>query len=273
MRILLLNDTSKYHSGCKQVIKNLKLQMQPHTAVVSIPVTVPYIQYNDWDNIDAVVVNGEGTMHNNRQGAVSLLNFVNLAQQQNKPTVLLNSIWQNMDTSWKSVTDNLQQWSVRDVYSQQHAQHDFGRTPDLCPDISYINCPDVSTVETQHNITLGQYAFDSVHNHTKHTQRINIFKQSWHDVVNQLRNSNLCVTGRFHEVMACICAETPFVAVEGNSWKMQALIASAGADIPVLNDFPTDLQDVEHFSRTYHLEYAKVFKWHKQTISKFSLTL
>ena len=264
MKLLLLNDTTNYHNGCKQVIKNLKLWMQPYKVVISIPISVPRIAFDEWDSIDAVVVNGEGTMHNNRQGAVSALNFIKLAQQQNKPTVLLNSIWQNIDPEWKTVTDKLVYWSVRDVYSQLHATKDFKRTPALYPDLSYFGRPDNRFPKTVHDITLGQ-SFDRKQDFGSYPQRINIFDQPWDDIVNQLRNSNLCVTGRFHEVMASIRADKPFVAIEGNSWKMQALIASAGANIPVLKEFPKNLQDVKQFVKTYDNEYYKVLLWHKHT--------
>lgn len=261
MRVLLLNDTSNYHNGCKQVVHTIHKWLEPHTVVHSLPVAVPHITFDSWDDVDAVVCNGEGTMHNNRQGAISLLNFLKKAQQQNKPTLLINSIWQNMDSQWRSVTDNLVYWSVRDELSQTHAKIAHNRMPELCADHSWFEEIQSEPTDT-HSITLGQ-SFDRTQLLPIHPHRIDIFSQSWSACVNQLRNSELLVSGRFHEVMASIRAGTPFLAIKGNSWKMEALISSAKSDLPILKQFPKDIKNANIF-KIYKSEYQKIFNWHKQ---------
>ncbi|MFT5064800.1 MAG: hypothetical protein ACJAXK_001409 [Yoonia sp.] len=54
------------------------------------------------------------------------------------------------------------------------------------------------------------------------------FLNNQDDYVTMLNTKALCVTGRFHAVCLAIATQTPFVAVNSNSWKIEALIEDIG---------------------------------------------
>jgi hypothetical protein len=75
-----------------------------------------------------------------------------------------------------------------------------------------------------------------------------------------LKTARLLVTGRQHAVYAACRARTPFLAVKGNSHKIEGLIAMAGADISLLDsphEIPAALSDVE----AHRAEYDRLFDW------------
>lgn len=264
MKTLLVNDTSNYHSGCKQVVAALNDQFEIAHSLVT---AVPHMQFNQWDNIDLVVINGEGTMHNNRPGAVSILNFAQQAINNHKPVALINSIWQNMDTKWQSVTNRLCYWSVRDILSQQYAEQYFDRKPAIHADFSLCYKVDLTT-HAPVRILCGQTWNKQPCNFA---QQVNIFNDDWNTVCSKIACSDLLISQRYHEILAAIKVRKPFVAITGNSWKMQALIDTADSLLPVLDQWPDSLSEVEHFPELYHSEYQKIFNWyHNNTCSKIS---
>ena len=54
------------------------------------------------------------------------------------------------------------------------------------------------------------------------------FLNTEHDYIALLGQKSLSVTGRFHAVCLAIATHTPFVALQSNSWKIQALVDDIG---------------------------------------------
>ena len=69
------------------------------------------------DQVDAVVVNGEGTMHHDRERARELLGLLQLAQRAGARTFLTNSIWQEMSAEHDATLARLDGFWVRDPWS------------------------------------------------------------------------------------------------------------------------------------------------------------
>lgn len=257
MNVLLVNDTSNFHCGSASVIDVIKTAFSQHK-IISQPCVVPSINFADWDNIDHIVVNGEGTLHNNRPGAVSIMQLLQSGLDAGCSASLVNSIWQNMDTRWKTVTDRLTVWSVRDPLSQQYATKYFKRHPVLYPDYSWFTS--VNLQSENRNLTgVGGSLNGLLYPNWQNFQRINIFDSTWNDLVNQCAECNLVISGRHHELYASCKAGVPFVALDSNSWKNHAL--AYHGNIPVFRDIPNTLEEAQNFINTYKDQYSKIFDW------------
>jgi len=263
MNILLVNDTSNFHCGSASVVNTIKTVLHNHS-LITTPVVVPQIKFSDWNAVDHVIVNGEGTLHNNRQGATSILNLAKSALDAGCTVSIVNSIWQNMDTQWKSVTDRLSVWSVRDPLSQQYAAKEFGRTPDLCPDYSWF-APITAHRKHSDLVGIGGSLQGLLYPNWQGYTRVNIFENTWDSLVNLCTQCSVLVSGRHHELYAACRAGIPFIALDSNSWKNHAL--ACHGNIPVLPKLPETLAEVQQFVTTYKDQYSKIFNWmHSYTL-------
>lgn len=102
MRALLLNDTSSVnHIGCKLVVRNTYAQCLSQG--LSITTTIPYAQalqapqliINHLKNHDLVLLNGEGTLHDDKPKALALLEATKTAKLAGLKTYLYNALWEN----------------------------------------------------------------------------------------------------------------------------------------------------------------------------------
>ena len=263
MNVLLVNDTSNFHCGSASVVDTITAVLADHN-IISLSCKVPAIDFDSWDAVDHVIVNGEGTLHNNRQGAISILKLAESALNAGCTVSIVNSIWQNMDAHWKTVTDRLTVWSVRDPISQQYACQDFGRLPSLCPDYSWFEPVDIT--KSNKNLTgvggsLNGLLYPNWHDY----HRVNIFESTWNQLVNHCAECNVLISGRHHELYAACRAGIPFVALDSNSWKNHAL--AYHGNIPVLEHLPETFIEIEKFVSTYKDQYSKIFNWmHSYTL-------
>lgn len=219
--ILLLNDTSGYHYGCSKVIETFEFDRSVKTN------ETPNIDFGKYDK---VVLNGEGTLHHNKPNAIKFLRYLAKAQQAGCETELVNTVWQNMNNDFDYVLSQCNKVTTREVLSRgemlKHgveAEVELDRS--LIPEVEYEEYDHVKVYE-------GQYFFNR--NVESKYPRIDIFKQNWGEVVNRLRNADVLITGRHHEMYAAIKARCRFIAVEGNTWKNRGLFETCGAK-PIMN--------------------------------------
>lgn len=249
MTTLLLNDTSKYHHGCEKVVEAIDNLYGFDLSIETTDKTTDFDQI-DYSKFDLVILNGEGTMHHNSIRAQEYLHALNLAQRAGCKTYMLNTVWQNMKNDFDHIIQKCDLVTVREIYSQQEIKRhgvDAIVTPDLSytVDVPYKQFPHVKVYE-------GQYFFRKQKAIDEYP-RIDIFKQSWDDIVNMLRHSDLLITGRHHEMYAACKANCRFVVRSGNTWKNEGLFASAGVDIPY---------DIEGaLSGKYDDQYEKLWKY------------
>lgn len=246
MNVLLLNDTSSYHCGCKEVVKYLLDKYKGTDTII----TGGRIDNINWRSYDLVILNGEGTLHHNRPNAFKFLTALRSAQSAGCRTIIVNTVWQEMSHDFDDVLQRCETITVREVYSQQEiAKH--GISASVFPDLSYLNKVDLK--EFQHvPVYEGQYFFKG-RDETGGHPRIDIFKQSWSEIVNRLRNSDLLITGRHHEMYAACVAKCKFLTKPGNTWKNEGLLASAGVVIPF------DIDGV--LAGKYNSEYEQLWQY------------
>jgi hypothetical protein len=223
-KILILNDTRDYHGGCQQIYLTICYQLAKYDLDFIKSETT-----NDFSQYKAVILNGEGTMHDNAPNAIRYLNMLKRANEQGVKTLLVNSVWQNMayDISF------IDYISVREVLSKEEIKKDV----DVHLDLSY-NLDVPYEEKPKHQLITGNRHFNSsrldIFEGYGETEHADLFNEYWFDVVNKLRHTEIYLTGKQHEMYAACKAKCKFVILAGNTHKNEGLMKTAGVEIPVL---------------------------------------
>jgi len=236
-KVLIFNDTRKYHHGCYKVMEYLHndLKENGYTILGSISGNsdvVPNVQMQ-FIEADLILINGEGTMHHNRVVPHQLLEILRSAKTLGKKTALINTVWQDMrlDQEMKEVLRDTY-ISVREVLSQQELEKDDIKS-DIHLDLSYFNdVPDQVELQYPKELVIGKFFMQKDYR-PKGINHIDIFKDDWNTVVNILRGTKWFVTGRHHELYASCKARCYFSALDGNTHKNVGLMKTAGVEIPI----------------------------------------
>ena len=138
MKVLILNDTSNYHNGCKQVMNFIYSKMENYE-VVSFSIKNIRSNENLLKDIDVLIINGEGTMHDNAIRAEELLSVGKLAKKSyNIKTFLINSVWQRNN---RRVTKDYLRYfdyiSVREIFSKNEIKKYIDKDVIINLDLSY----------------------------------------------------------------------------------------------------------------------------------------
>lgn len=265
MKVLILNDTSEYHNGCKQVMKFIYSKIENYEA---IPYTSKIAPSNKdlLKNVDVLIINGEGTMHDNAARARELLSVAKLAKSFNIKTFLINSVWQRNS---KILTQDLKYFdyiSVREILSRSEIKKDIDKDVIVNLDLSYyIEVPFKKFPEK--NIICGNYwgrggvKGNRLIKGVGEDGYIDIFNEPWEDIVNKLRNSQVLITGRHHETYAACKARCPFIVMEGNTHKNSGLIKTFNVNIPFLPTSAShaNIRNAISSYKEYEREYEKLF--------------
>lgn len=265
MKVIVLNDTSNYHYGCKKVMEYLikDLVKNKHEVLATVKGNVDTLPHPPeyYEQADAIIVNGEGTMHHDRPVPHSLLNIIRNAKKLGKKTALINTVWQSMtlDDEMKEVLRDTY-ISVREVLSQQELAKDDIQA-DVHLDLSYFNnVPE--KVTPQREYVVGKF-FSQADYRPRNITSVDIFKHDWNSIVNLLRHTDWFITGRHHELYASCKARCPFSALAGNTWKNEGLAKTAGVELLFARG------DISHSEipkfvdqcKERRMEYEKLFNW------------
>lgn len=239
MKVLLLNDTSWYHYGCKEVIKVLSNYYNPTMLIDNRD----EINTDIIEDFDLVVLNGEGTLHHNAPWAKKFLGYLKVAQEMGKQTHLVNSVWQEMGNDWDNVLQRCDVVEVREVLSKNEMSSKNGKVPEVVLDASFHS--ETEYIQKEFNeVCLGGSFNNDLEINWDDYHRIDIFKMKWDDLVNTLRNSKLLITGRHHELYAALQARTPVMVVSGNTWKNEGFFHTAGVPELIMNPSNENISQV-----------------------------
>lgn len=265
MNLLIANDTSKYHSGCGKVMDFYHSHFKEHSLFLK---NKPNL--SDLENMDALVINGEGTMHDDAKKAKYLINLAHEIKKIKKIKIfLINTVWNNNSDELTKKLKNFDLISVRENKSKQEIVKIIGDNKNIILNLDLSYFSDVPYKKfVNSNVVAGNYY---VKKSSKHGSKliqgvgedghIDIFNQSWDDVVNKLRHSTLLITNRHHEMYAACKARCPFIAIEGNTHKNSGLIETFSVDIPVLPN-GSDLVSIKDMISKIHLyknNFEKLF--------------
>jgi len=208
----ILNDCSNYHAGSYLVMHQIREHLK-------------YLNENEKKQI--LIINGEGTFHNNAKRALELIEEINTGKEKNK-IIFLNSVWQNMAKS----INNLHLACLRESFSENEFKLLHPNTPtQVIADITLTY--EYSNNHSRNNNIL---VFDSVSPQIsaylkKVSKIINAdfvemckLKLSYGEILNLIGSSKAIISGRYHGVMFAAITNTPFLAAPSNTWKTQGFM-------------------------------------------------
>ena len=144
-KAIIFNDTSyDYHLGCEIVIKNLKYLLEKNNITVIGTSKVGECWFENQELLkkietaDLLIVNGEGTIHSNNEKGVWLLKVSEYAKKRNKKSVLINSIFQNNNKSFKKYLDYFDIISVRESLSHNELKL-INVNSEIVPDLTFYS--------------------------------------------------------------------------------------------------------------------------------------
>lgn len=141
-KAVLLNDTRvDLHHGCDRVWQSLVM----NCATVGIDIFATAPAHVDWkenhlfmqafETADLVIVNGEGTIHHDKQAGDNLLDAGRLARQQGIPAALINCTWESNGPEFKKKLMDFSLISVRETLSEKEIAS-VNIKPMVVPDLS-----------------------------------------------------------------------------------------------------------------------------------------
>ncbi|MEM9761193.1 MAG: polysaccharide pyruvyl transferase family protein [Pseudomonadota bacterium] len=271
MKILLANDTgTKAHIGCQAVSDaHARLLGRAGHRVVhrcfvnelrsfardSLERTVRALERSDalmdrLDAADAVVVNGEGTLHHDN--GIEWLALLALAQRRGKATLLVNALYQEMSVD-TAVLAKLDAFFVRDPRSAAYVAG-IGISCRVAPDsIVAAGFHDTPRIDFGGGLVVTDWVkkrdpdvgaalialmmeqpadapagFYPLHDGTA--------RAAWSRARADVATAKGVVTGRYHGLYLALLAGVPAVPMASNSWKVDAFLEAWRLPLRPCND-------------------------------------
>ena len=185
---------------------------------------------------DALLINGEGTLHHSTARAMLLLAMLDEAKRMGKRVLLVNALFQQYEGP-EDILANLALLTVREPRSAAFARR-FGGSPQLLLD----SAADPAFLgqgrprPLQHGTVIGgahangllKAPFAGIAGDT-----LAMTDASFEDIVATLRQAELYLTAQHHGVYAAALAGCPFIATPSNSHKIESFIDWTGLPIPI----------------------------------------
>ena len=154
MRAIVFNDTSRFHHGCAAVMRTLLCELDAASIEVTESVYGNTWRFNPhadlpepkvWRTTELVVINGEGTMHDDSLMASFLLDDV-AARRGGRKLALVNSLWNRMSPRFATIAAGAEFVTVREPLS--HAELGLASAVTM-PNISFYERPAYRRLESQ----------------------------------------------------------------------------------------------------------------------------
>ncbi len=267
LKIKLTGDHSAYHGGCGAVVQYLTDELERAGRLVS------------HEDYDILIVNGEGSMHHSANNFYRKMNLLGQAIGRRKPAYLINSVWQDNNVAYSEV---IARQTTQVILRENASQQDFNvhlKAPTAVRlDVSYWAAVDelAEFSDYEQNVVVSDFYSHEFGNFVRLTEgflsRYRYFEMKnlgWSSIVKSLRTASLLVTGRHHAVFAACRAKTPFVALKGNTHKIEGFIQMSGLPIPVC-DNPLQLLDAIKWAQQNTAVYEEFFAW-METQPRFTI--
>jgi hypothetical protein len=241
MRLFLANDTSTApHAGCRAVMRSLRAGL---AGVPGLEVTGTHfvgtteVDEDAFHRADALMINGEGTIHHSGHRALFLMAMIEEAKRQGKRVLLVNALFQQYECTSDDMLAGLALLTVREPRSAAFARR-FGGQPqvllDSAADPAFLatgvarRLKDGLVIGGAHKDGLLQRPFAGLPG-----DRLRMGDASFEDIIATLRNAEIYLTGQHHGVYAAALAGCPFVATPSNSHKIESFIEWSGLPVPI----------------------------------------
>ncbi len=237
MRAIVFNDTSRFHHGCAAVMRTLHAELEAAGIEVVEAVygntwlfdrTMPIYRRESLERADIVVINGEGTMHDDGRMAAWLLDEV-AARRGDRALAVVNTLWNRMSRHFADVMAGADLVTVREPLSR--AELGLEAAVEM-PDLSFYEVPVYRLLEPRRFLK-GTF-YGKGFRRIDLDGAIDITREDWSTTVNRLRHARACLTGKHHEVMAACVARCPFVTPRVATHKIAGLGAYLGETLPTV---------------------------------------
>jgi hypothetical protein len=265
MRALILNDTRNgSHLGCIIVMEQLETLCRE--AGLQVSAMLGFGRYfepqvaHELSKCDVVIINGEGTMHHDAEGAMAIVRAGVMAASRKVPIALINTVWQENRMANQLLAQC--RWiSARESFSQA-AIAQAGALAELVPDLTLTADPGqlfqsvggsssggivvLDDVRLPISLALARYARSHGLSFLPMGARPSLrTRQGWSKMIRlglasgwarqfhrgqigAIASASVVVTGRFHGICLAILAGCPFVAFASNTHKIEGLLHDAG---------------------------------------------
>jgi hypothetical protein len=205
-------------------------------------------QRNVIESVDAVVVNGEGTIHDG--AGLHLLAILGAAQSLGKATFLVNAVFENTP-GFEAVLNALDDFTVRDARSSAYLKSRNIRHRLVLDSILAAGFEGAPIRNLENRIVVSDwhpsrtedvgvacsYVFDRYPKKAVYYpfERVDA-KDIWKQTIATIATSSVLVTGRHHGAYIGILAEVPFVLLPSNTSKIQGLVEALGISVPIVDN-------------------------------------
>ncbi|MFC3153101.1 polysaccharide pyruvyl transferase family protein [Litoribrevibacter euphylliae] len=230
MKVALINDTSLFsnHFGC-QLVGQVYREQFKRTGLdltISLPKIFNIEDYKSkLDEVDLVVVNGEGSIHHGRNPHL-------LEVSKKYPSVLLNCVYQENPRN-----DALKEFlhiSARESYSALEIQQKNIKCS-VVPDVIFASSFVRSFPKPNSTKDLGitdnvrkEYHYKYGPFKKKVKGDFSAHGHSPAEYIYQLTQYNRICAGRFHAAVISALLEIPFATWDSNTWKTEAMLKDMG---------------------------------------------
>lgn len=308
-KVVLLNDTSyENHHGCNIVISNIEKNLIKRDIEILYknPIGVDWEKNKEFLNFlkisDAVIINAEGTIHDNSEYALSLLKIV---EYTNKACFIINMTYQNNDEEFAQLVSKFKKVFVRESYSYTELKkHNIDST--IVADMTfyksnhkYLNKRNNTNiiVTDSHDIKKSEklfifskeFKFDFIpllspqkkfHDFKAFTKKIKYYSfklikglnlkykykrfsliKDEDKFLNELFNCKLLISARFHAICLSLHYNTPFIALNSNTFKIEALLKDMGLNkerIVSIDDLNNNIFLMEKYKTLSSIEKKNV---------------
>lgn len=222
--------------------------------------------------VDAVVCNGEGTIHHG--AGLELLAALGAAQQLGKPTLLVNCVLEEAP-GFQRTLERLTDLAVRDAATHAYlAGRGVGSrvAPDSILEAEFSPSPAADLAgrvavldwhpQRNHDVgrTLAAYLRDHADSTFYFPLLHGVQRHIWRFAVATLRTASLVVSARHHGIYLAALAGRPFVALPSNTHKVEGLIEASGLPIPVCRT-PDELDAAVRFAAGHEALFTEFAAW------------
>jgi len=270
MKALLLNDTRcEDHIGCELVVGNIYRLCQ--SVEISIIATVLISDKNPLSvvekycgDIDLLLLNGEGTMHDDAAKALKYMDALKCAKRRGVKCVLMNTVWQNN----RKLNEYLGYCDLifcRESLSAAEIKS-LGFEARVVPDMTFATKEQsLATAEKKNKLLiidsvnrgvtkkLRNLAFKlrvpylPMNSRSLHKERSNPFRFLLHllltgglikdpikETLPLIASSEAVISGRFHGVCLSMLYGVPVISLSSNTHKLEGLFSDIGIPLTEL---------------------------------------
>jgi hypothetical protein len=262
-RVLFYNDTTlDNHYGSELTSLILKQAIRKYGYLIKeIPVGVPW-KPEDLHMISTVIINGEGSFHDDTPRAEYIYSLACYARSLNKRVCLINTLVYNLPSWYDLSVFDLVYTREGDSYSsalETRGELDSDKTQILLDVVfSYNRYPAAKSREgflvtdsVLPDVAKRLYTLFQDGRENEKVRYIPLVRNNYFDtfynVLKTFTEVNYVVTGRYHGVCFALMTKTPFVAIESNTPKIHSLLKMFGMEDRVFDNFDDAVNSGKQF--------------------------